>query len=105
MYNMAFYDQLEESRRHLFGNSGEPPDRLTYARYMTPQTDFNTAVRNILWVLGYHDENYDFYITDDGIVMVGYDSPETRDAAAELAAYYDELDGTRLFLKTESPDG
>ena len=24
MYNMEFYEQLEQSRRHLFGNNGGP---------------------------------------------------------------------------------
>lgn len=33
MYNMDFYDQCEEARRHLFGFTGEPPSAVVSARY------------------------------------------------------------------------
>lgn len=38
MYNTDFLPQLEESRRHLFGNTGCPPDEATRARYMPPRS-------------------------------------------------------------------
>jgi len=35
MYNVDFLPQLEKARRHLFGNSGQPPGPDTVARFVS----------------------------------------------------------------------
>ena len=36
MYNTKHLRQIEASRRHLFGNSGEPPSQEVCAMYVLP---------------------------------------------------------------------
>lgn len=43
MYNVDFLPQLEASRRHLFGSSGIPPDKLEAAMILLEMKPFKTV--------------------------------------------------------------